>query len=1387
MPRPRVLSFMSQWGGPPRSKTPAIDAPSSPKHSSTPDKSSPITPPSTDSQTLDNFNSSSPTPAQRSRSDSRPSSRPVSMLQSHQPPVMDLHQDTLPELQRIFTYLNSHSNKLYQEGYFLKLHDLDGRGRPSPDRNWTEVFAQLVGTVLSVWDAQKLDDAGTDGEVVPSFINLADASIKMIESLPMSGQGGQNLSNVLSVSTAGNNRYLFHFNSLNSLTQWTAAIRLAMFEHSSLQEAYTGSLIAAKGKFLNNIRAIMEKTRFRQEDWARVRFGAGTPWRRCWCVITPPDEKDIQKANKSAKKSVYDRSQPILKGDVKFYDTRKVTKKTRPIATLKDAYSAYAIYPQSKPLIDQSTLVKLEGRITIHSKPESTTEGFVFVMPEVHPAVSGFEMMLRFLFPVFDVFAIYGRPSRLIADPLDTRSLMFAMPTSRRYGYLDILDVASLLHTQGSGNWTEREWRKQLKDLTVKRMTSGPPDRLRQRSHTTSRVSLPPSRTQSIKFNDQQSARSSPGSRNSSPPRPGDIGFPVPKRAETASPSAMLGHNRSVSEAGPMRRQANGDDSPPRPPAHRHLLNGLNQDSDGYSTPSDEHLENSSGSSPTSLPQVGATGTSGPPPTAVQPPHFTHAPGHRPRNRPQDSQDMRRAQSYIDEATLQEMQQAHSHPLPAEAATMGAAAALAQRDGIGRPGGEGDRAQAMHSYRRSVDESRQQWAEQPQDRLPTIPASPYVPQGTPQTATSATFSPTGPPVPEHKEFPSYFPPDALAAQTDHGHIVEKPPAQGVVARKPLPGRSPLHPADDSAAVAPRPPSRSSVGSFQNDLINPDLILGHLDAQAEFEREQEQIEAEEAARDNESAGTPDYASIKSVSTEKSVRVTERVERPRTGRLKMVGNVPKPEAPEAITVGDAQYTGEAKTEEQLDLPKIDFGPTYDLTKSGAKAVHANGQAEDAVEGEERSPSRDRMSLGFDALSIRPGSSGNPIENGTIGRASPGAESHRRANSRSPPEINGNRRSLWQPQPAGPMRTPSPSNRMSFTPEEWVNHRASLAAAPQPVSGPAGVAHGRHKSANNLTPPISRNASGDWSQILPHYQRTPSGERDPRRDSFATRRDSRTASMFLSAAEADRIPRPSSRNAASMLLSAGSAGLINADASQLTAREQEHVARLTGTPLISMTSKNPAAQKEPESFGLVSAIAARQKEKENIKQGSRSALVHQAIQARQLHAHAQAEAENRRKMDEVQRRAEMQMQKEQAALFQQQMQMQQQMQQAANRSSIMSLGNMSQMSMPMQPQGMQSMPNLSMMGTPQPQQPSPMNGYSPGTPFGMCQSQNGGGGYFAPQHMAPPPTGPYMNGLGSITSLNSGGPVGQHGGMGGGGFTPLPYGASWDRDQAQRMGRR
>ena len=53
-------------------------------------------------------------------------------------------------------------------------------GRPAPDRRWQEYFVQLVGTILSLWDASELDRADGDVEVLPTFINLTDAAIHMV-------------------------------------------------------------------------------------------------------------------------------------------------------------------------------------------------------------------------------------------------------------------------------------------------------------------------------------------------------------------------------------------------------------------------------------------------------------------------------------------------------------------------------------------------------------------------------------------------------------------------------------------------------------------------------------------------------------------------------------------------------------------------------------------------------------------------------------------------------------------------------------------------------------------------------------------------------------------------------------------------------------------------------------------------------------------------------------------------------------------------------------------------------------------------------------------------------------------------------------------------------
>ncbi|KAF3904273.1 hypothetical protein AA313_de0206336 [Arthrobotrys entomopaga] len=506
--------------------------------------------------------------------------------------------DILPEMVGVFRYLNEHAQKVYFEGYFQKLNDMNPDGSAVTNREWTDCYSQLIGTVLTIWDNQVIQEEeerarrGFPAEtnaVKPTFLNLTDASMKMIDSLPQRASGAP-LQNVLSISTAGRNRYLLHFSSPLELAQWTAAIRLSIFEHNCLQEAYTGALIAGKGRSLNSIGVILERSKFKIEDWTRVRFGAGTPWKRYWTVINPPDEKVFQKAKKAAKKATKQSGAQIqmeaVIGDIKFFETSKPKKKTLPVATISGAYAAYAVYPESKALIEQSTLIKIEGNITIHSDPPFSSEGIIFMMPDHHAAVSGFEMLLRFLIPTYDVFNLYGRPNRLVADAIDPRSLMFAFPKESKHQYklLEINDVVAVVNESGSSGWGEAEWRSKLKQATSKVQLSG---RGLQRANLTSpsTASLP---TQlklgsTISFEGQNPARNSTSSQRPALPTIQSHG---PNGDIPASHSAPphTNHARSLSEAQASSQfyphqggYASPPQLPPPPPPHQQIGQAVGQ------------------------------------------------------------------------------------------------------------------------------------------------------------------------------------------------------------------------------------------------------------------------------------------------------------------------------------------------------------------------------------------------------------------------------------------------------------------------------------------------------------------------------------------------------------------------------------------------------------------------------------------------------------------------------------------------------------------------------------------------------------------------------------------------------------------------------------------
>lgn len=307
--------------------------------------------------------------------------------------------------------------------------------------------------MLAVWDAESLENAPVDSNPTPTYINITDSTFKSIATLPSSSG---TLSNLIVLSTTLKNRYLLQFANGELLRDWTAAFRLSIFEYTSLQEAYTGALLSAKGSKLNGIRTLLTETKFAHEDWVSVRFGAGMPWKKCWTVITPPGIK--KKKNMPPP------------GTISFYENKKT--KRAPLAMISGSYATYAVYPQNTVLVNGSTLIKVEGKVSFNDV-EGEKDAAVFIMPEAHPGVPGYETLIRFLIPVLDVFRLYGRPERLNANKNNMRSLLFAMPTLPYSQYLEFGEAREMAGEPGSENWTAFEWTKQIKEHLQRRLGDG--------------------------------------------------------------------------------------------------------------------------------------------------------------------------------------------------------------------------------------------------------------------------------------------------------------------------------------------------------------------------------------------------------------------------------------------------------------------------------------------------------------------------------------------------------------------------------------------------------------------------------------------------------------------------------------------------------------------------------------------------------------------------------------------------------------------------------------------------------------------------------------------------------------------------------------------------
>ncbi|CCD25746.1 Caf120p NDAI_0F04280 [Naumovozyma dairenensis CBS 421] len=378
---------------------------------------------------------------------------------SHTTPGSSLESPLSPELVPIVTLLSSQTHRRYHDGVLLVLQDLKNDGTPA-SRTWKEFYGVLIGTQLALWDAAELSSTPNSNELKslaskPTYINFTDAILKPLD--PKNDnvvtQNNQQLANILVVSTTLKNRFFLQYSNRESFNQWHAAIRLSLFENVSLQEAYTGAFISSRGSRLGDIKVLLADTKFNYEDWVSVRFGTGMPWKRCYAVISQPSSK---------KKT----------GQINFYENDKKIKKSHSMTTVIDAKAIYAVYPSSAKLIDESTIIKLEGTIT-SGKKEEPQDSNLFIMPEKHNAVPGYDTIIRFLIPTMNAFRLYGRPKRLIANKDDPLSLLFALPTLPCIYYLNVEDLLPLSNSPSSLQWSSYDWRTQIKEILIRKVASG--------------------------------------------------------------------------------------------------------------------------------------------------------------------------------------------------------------------------------------------------------------------------------------------------------------------------------------------------------------------------------------------------------------------------------------------------------------------------------------------------------------------------------------------------------------------------------------------------------------------------------------------------------------------------------------------------------------------------------------------------------------------------------------------------------------------------------------------------------------------------------------------------------------------------------------------------
>lgn len=294
-------------------------------------------------------------------------------------------------LQGYQTSLDRLINKNYMSGYLKKKNDLGPDKTPFIQRKWTDWYVELNGTSLMFWSVKSPSDCEHPRlEVIkkknPNFINIADCNIYTTR-LPEAPYA-------FILNSAGANRFFFQTLSEDELSIWVLAIRLACFEISVLHEQYT-SLVLNSEVYSPILYEKRGSSGF--GGFIEMRCSGMLEWCRFWMSIRNDSEGRVTIAFSPAKYST----------DFLF--------------VINDLQQAYVIYPEQTELIDQASVIRLDGEIRALRDPgvNQANPPFILVMASTQPE------MVSTLLTLFDHFHLHGRPKKCAFIPPPVSSSLY--------------------------------------------------------------------------------------------------------------------------------------------------------------------------------------------------------------------------------------------------------------------------------------------------------------------------------------------------------------------------------------------------------------------------------------------------------------------------------------------------------------------------------------------------------------------------------------------------------------------------------------------------------------------------------------------------------------------------------------------------------------------------------------------------------------------------------------------------------------------------------------------------------------------------------------------------------------------------------------------------